>query len=400
MKVGLSSFPANVYVCLKDDFRAEVFKEACGKAGSWANLARYLRVRDSNISGYRNGKFALSLKICCRLSKLLRIGFSDFESKVAWIGSHSKIGIKNPKLPFVFNTPAGARFVMAILCDGSFSQDLRPTYYNFYTALRKNVILIARDIFGDIRVSEMPRYGMVRFPKIVGYTLLKIGIRPGDKTCIDPAIPYFIKYGDKNICESAIGQIISDEGSIDSKSRKVRICFCKDVSENPTLSKSKFAQNWMICAPNLLKDSMVLLRKLKIKTSSPRIDRIRVTKKARAKIDWTVNISGHKNLFQLVSIPIAHAAKQTAIIECTNISRAGKNESLNNALAALWRIQKEVPYFTNQELSTELKISKDYSKFLLRRLRALGYIKDIKRGSPITPWKYSFTHRGEEVAKS
>lgn len=401
MKLGLTSFPSTVYVYLENDFRDEIFRKAREKTGSWMNIARYLKVRDSNISGYRNGKFGISLGLCHRLSKLLGNRLSDFESRVTLIGSHSKIGIKNPKFPFNFNTPAGARFVMAILCDGKFSQDLRPTYYNFDPTLRSEVMLAAREIFGDIRISELPKYGMLRFPKIVGYALLKVGINPGDKTRTDPTIPSFIKYGDQNVCKSAVGQIIADEGSVDSKFKKVKISFCKDVTESSVLSKSNYTQNWEIYSPNLLKDSITLLKRLEIRASLPRIGRIRITKGGRIKIDWIISISGYKNFFRLASVPIVHPKKQVAIMRyMDSLTRVGSNESLNNALAALWRIKHEVPHFTTQELSTEMKVSKRYCKSLFRKLRALGYVKVIEKRSPVTPWKYSFTHRGEAMAKS
>jgi len=401
MKVSLASFPTTVYLCLRDDFRAKIFEEARKRVGAWANLARYLGIRDSNLAGYRSGKFSFSLKVCRKLSKLLRLGLSDFEREISWVGSHSRIGIKNPKLPFDFNTPAGARFLLAILCDGKFSQDLRPTYYNFDPTLRSGVIFAAREIFGDVHVFELPDYGMARFPKVVGYALLRANITPGNKTCVDPTIPSFIKNGNQSIREMAIGQIISDEGSVDTRYKKLRIHFCKDVTNASGLSKIEYGRNWATYAPNLLKDSIALFKKSEINTSLPHVDRIRVTKKGRVKIDWFLNISGHKNFLRLASIPVTHPKKKAAIKEYpSTLTRVGKNESLNKALAALWKVKWRVPHFTARELSAEINVSRGYCKHLLKKLRTLGHVEVIEKGTSTTPWRYSLTYQGKAVAKS
>ena len=401
MKVRLSSFSQGMFVQLEDKFRIRFFKELHKVAGSWAAMARYCGTSEGNVHHYITGKMRVPLHLAYRLAKLIGLSIQELENHILWVGSRNRVGIERPKITFRFDTPEGAKFIMAILCDGKFGKDLRPTYYNFNTILRESVAESARNIFGEVRVYESPNHGMLRFPKIVGHVLSCVGIPAGNKTLRDPHIPDFIKYGKEPLLESALRQILDDEGSIDWRYGKIVVHFSRDITDlSKCASKREYARKWEIYAPNLLKDTAFILERLGIRHSMLRVERIRSTSKGCLKLDWVLSISGYINLVKVLHVSPTHPEKRAALSAYLgNLSRAGDFQSLNKALVSFSKIRSELPYVTSKDLAERMNISRGYAKLLLKRLRKEEFIKFAqKREKQTEPFKHGFTEKGKKEA--
>jgi hypothetical protein len=401
LKVRLSSFSQGTFVQLEDKFRIRFFEELHKVASSWAAMARYCGTSEGNVYHYITGKIRVPLHLAYRLAKLIGLSIQELENHILWVGGRNRVGIKKPKMTFRFDTPEGAKFLMAILCDGKFGKDLRPIYYNSNTILRRSVAESARKIFGGVQIYESPNHGMLRFPKIVGHVLSCVGIPAGSKTLRDPHIPDFIKYGKEPLLESALRQILDDEGSIDERYGKIVVHFSKDITDLPKCtSKREYARKWPIYAPNLLKDTAFILERLGIGHSMLRVERIRSTSKGRLKLDWALSISGYINLIKVLHVNPTHPKKRAALSSyLSNLSRAGDFQSLNKALVSFSKIRSELPYVTSKDLAERMNISRGYAKLLLKRLRKEEFIKFAqKREKQTEPFKHDFTEKGKKEA--
>lgn len=401
LKVRLSSLPQGTFVQLEDKFRVRFFEKLHKVTGSWAAMARCCDTSEGNVYHYIAGKIRVPLSLAYRLTKIIGLPNRELENHIVWVGSRNRVGINKPKTMFRFGTPEGAKFIMAILCDGALGRDPRPTYYNFNPILRRSIAESARKIFGEVQIYELPTYGMLRFPKIIGCVLSRIGIPTGDETLRDPHIPSFIRYGKKPVLKSALRQILDDEGSIDEKYGKIVIHSCKDITDLPKhASKRRYAREQRTYAPNILKDTAFILERLGIEHSELRIDRLKSTSKERLKLDWVLTISGYINLVKILHINPTHPKKRTALSEyLNNLSRAGDFQSLNRALASFSEILSKVPYVTSKDLAGKMNVTQSHAEVLLKRLRRSGFVKLIEeREKPTKFFKHDFTEKGRKEA--
>ncbi len=159
----------------------------------------------------------IKLPTIIKLIKTFNLNLKELEKNIIWIGTKTGYGIRNPKFPFNFQTKEGYRFIASILGDGSLKKDIIVEYNNQKFLLINKVRESAIKIFGKIdgitkRINE-DKVIRLAFPKIIGKIILKLGLKPGRKTIINPNIPNFILNGSKENKIEFLKQISDDEGS-------------------------------------------------------------------------------------------------------------------------------------------------------------------------------------------
>lgn len=234
----------------------------------------------------------ISLSFLKKLKNYLDVPHDFIEKNIILITSvkNTDIGIKNPKLPFNFNSIDGVRFLAAIMGDGELNKGIQVRYNNQDMNLINLVLNSAKKIFGDVDFKIYPRKDktyQLHFPKIAGLCILALGIKPGEKARADNNIPKFIFKTDNRSKSAFIRQFFNDEGNVRLKDRRLQI---KQTVVNKTLSKEGMKQNPEKYCPNVLVDIKRLLFDLDI------YSRISLGAKRGNKSDWELSIYGKENL--------------------------------------------------------------------------------------------------------
>ena len=165
-----------------------------------------------------------------------------------------------PKLPFNFTSEEGVRIVCSILHDGGINSELNPNFTNEYVYFRKFFLKNLKSVFGDIKnISSNPnRYECITLPKIIGIILVYgLGLEYGKKVKTDPSIPEFIFNLPPVLKWSFISQAIDEDGSIETKAKRIQIMHAVETGEN----NSK--------PPNLLTDTKKLIEDLNVDVTEP-----------------------------------------------------------------------------------------------------------------------------------
>ena len=411
--ISITDMPKETtYVRVEEQFRKRVFLEAKENVGgTWKCLCKLLGVSDGTLRSYVKDKIAIPLSALYKICQTLNLKTSHLEKKVVWVGGHRGVGINNPRLPFNFNTPKGARFIMAILGDGSLGKGKsggRPAYYNNDSKMRQIVIEAAREVLGDVDIYEHSK--MIRLPRIVGQILNLLGIRSGTKAMLNPHIPKFILNSDKEVRATALRQILCDEGNVDPKCGKVKITSSIDAMMLPLniqeLLMKHPSKYWVEYVPNLLKDVTTLFKSFGITTRSPRVEGKIITKDKRVRLHWVLTISGASNyrkLLKFVGFDLKY--KGAALREyLRSLTRVGSNEALGYSLVCAKIAQKKRGFFDKNSLSKIMKISSSTAKKRITQLKRNGFIRPTGEkeriiGCIYKPMKYRLTKKAEKTVK-
>tara|TARA_Y100000310_G_scaffold96711_1_gene94459 strand:- start:1946 stop:3235 length:1290 start_codon:yes stop_codon:yes gene_type:complete len=213
------------YLDLVEPFRIEFLNKARYVAGGkWNDLARklYLPIskKDNSCGVIRSfrRKHPTSLGLINKISNFLidngysRFSLENIEKNIASLGvKSSKYRLKNPKLPFDFNTKYGASIISSMYCDGGILvRDTEPFYSNTSSELKVRFIKSINYVFGDIHYWERPKE--INLPKFYGLVLITLGLVPGRRPINNPKFPDFVfNYPDDLVFEF-LGQAIADDG--------------------------------------------------------------------------------------------------------------------------------------------------------------------------------------------
>ena len=165
--------PNKIYVILDSNFKNTLMKEFMKNTRTKYNAKKITGIqRDtiSNIINQRNPTIRIDyiLKIIKVINKE-EFNLRNVESNIKWVGDFKSKGVINPKLPFNFNSRAGARFIAAICNEGWISDGMY--YSNSKDESRQSVKSDAMEIFGESHesignfVKEKDQY--LAFPSIM-----------------------------------------------------------------------------------------------------------------------------------------------------------------------------------------------------------------------------------------
>lgn len=224
------------YVMLNKEFNEQLFNKFSKVSGTIANASRISGISKSVLGRFfRKERKKIRIDFLLMITSLLNISLEEAEKNICWIGANNSQGITNPKLPFVFNTRASARFLAAICNDGWISDGLY--YSNSSKELRDSVKKDALSVFGGDEdaikewVKEKDQY--LSFPSIMRDVLVLITGFKGVKSENNPPVPPFI-LEDRNLICGWVEQTIADEGHIAYRPDKYRreIIWRRSFSKN------------------------------------------------------------------------------------------------------------------------------------------------------------------------
>jgi len=130
IKISLEDFPDDIYIQLKDDFRAEFFKTAWKINKSYRHLARKIGISNTTMLSLRRGKDtvkldrAISIKrlkdilIHCKESENPIFDINIIQKHVEYIRAKHGMKIYDPKLP-IGDSIELREIVIHLICDGS-----------------------------------------------------------------------------------------------------------------------------------------------------------------------------------------------------------------------------------------------------------------------------------------
>ena len=205
------------YIILKKGFREEILKIL-------ENKKYPLRLRNK----IKNSKISiLKLK---KISKNENINFAKIEKNILWVGGNNSKGLSNPKFPINFLSKNAARFIAAIVNDGTLTKENsnsygRLMYDNFDESLRNSVLKDSLTVFGGkpdeiaFRNSEKKRY--LEFSSVIRDIVELILRCKGPKCESNLKVPQFI-LKNKDLILGWIEQTIADEGEVKYYPNKYR----------------------------------------------------------------------------------------------------------------------------------------------------------------------------------
>ena len=311
---------------------------------------------------------------------------------------NSHIGIKNPKLPFKFDSPDGMRIIAGIMGDGSIAKSGYVGYYNKQIKLIKIFKNSMFNVFGDVcykfRLRPDRTYNIV-FPKIIAYVLRTLGMDWGMKTENNSKIPAVVKMSDYS--DFFIKQFFNDEGNVRLKDRRLQIKQTIITNKGKNENKEDIITN----CPCVLRDIQILLKKnniiSKISLSSYR------KMDTNAKADWELSIYGKRNL-ELFQRNIGFDLNYKSMLLEKSLKSyihpsAPRNQRLLFAMqyCALSQIQKG---HVDKEILSTLsgravwRTSTYYLVDLLKKKYIFPVEKSRRKNGIPLPWKYKITNQG------
>ena len=303
------NLPNKIYVILHSDFKNRLMKDFMIIARTKYNAKKITEIQRETISNIINkSNPTIRIKYLLKIIKIINkeeFNLHNVEIHIKWIGDFKSKGIINPKLPFNFNSRAGARFVAAICNEGWISDGMY--YSNSKEESRQSVKSDAIEIFGESYesignfVKEKDQY--LAFPSIMRDAINILTDFKGVKAENNPNIPPFI-LKNKELLYGWLEQTIGDEGHVkfylDSYRREIiwrRAC------------DTKFDK----C--NLIESELKILQNLGIKYDLKNIGRY-TTSKGKNRFRMQIRISRKENLKRLTnSIRIPNNIKDEKLIE-------------------------------------------------------------------------------------
>ena len=300
-------------VTLVEEFRCRLFRLAKEAKGGWEALSRYLtRILGRNISGASLGKWEAGkrhiksrntwidapapLDVVVTLSEMLgkdneKLCSRETEKHVLFLkGQGNSYRVWYPRFPISLRNPHTATVIGHVLHDGHLEkQRLRVVYCNKEP---ENLLHYKRSIEGMLGAQKVEfaeindKDGTVRLscPNVVGYFLVLLGIRPGNKLKTNAAPPPGLMRCEKETLEGYLRALSTDEASIRPASNGSGGCIKIELaSRNPTEPSKLICVDWEI------------FRKIGIKPGPIHLSTIRLTKHGEISARWLFIITGRKN---------------------------------------------------------------------------------------------------------
>jgi len=249
------NLPDKIYVILESEFKSNLMKEFMKIIRTKYNAKKVTGIQRNTVSNIIN-----NLNPTIRIDYILKIikiinkeefNLNNVEINIKWVGDFKSKGVINPKLPFNFNSRAGARFIAAICNEGWISDGMY--YSNSKDESRQSVKNDAIEIFGESYrsignfIKENDQY--LAFPSIMRDVVNILTDFKGVKAENNPNIPSFI-LKNKESLYGWLEQTIGDEGHVkfylDSYRREIiwrRACDTKFDKCNLIESELKILQN-------------------------------------------------------------------------------------------------------------------------------------------------------------
>ena len=329
----------------------------------------------------RNGK-KISIKSATSLCKKLGIKKETLEKNVELISSvkNTNIGIKNPKMPFQFNSTSAVCFIAAIQGDGYFNNALAVGYSNQNRKMIEKVLESAKELFGDIDFKLYFRKDKtfhLNFPKIAGLILKEVDMLPGFKYKNNSPIPLFVFNLNKKLKAAYLRQFFSDEGNVRPKDRRIQVKQTVLVKK----SKKEVKNNKEKFAPKVLLNCQTLLQNLEI-DSKISLGAYRKTPKG-TKTDWELSFYRIENLKRFQEkIGFEQKYKNILLKEAIKSYRfpsAARNGKIDFALEACKKIQRESGFIDKEKLAKQTNRSLKTATYYLIELKKKELVKIIEK---------------------
>lgn len=351
------------YISLKKGFKNKIIKILEKKKYPW-------KIRDK----IKRGK--ISIKKLKRVSKKESISPNTIEKNIIWVGGNNSKGLLNPKFPINFNSRNGARFIAAIINDGTLTINGKNSYGrlmydNFDKSLRESLIKDYLIVFGGkkeeiaFRNTEKKKY--LEFSSVIRDIIELVIKDKGPKTESNIKIPMFVFENEKNML-GWIEQTIADEGEVKYYPSKYRRSIVwrrsLDISE---LIKRKIEKEINIRRLSKREQKLIKSKKFNLIESEKRILNylgieystynigIYSTSKNRIRTKLQISITKRENLIklrELIKIPSAKKdAKFSKMInefvrykEPLDVKRTIQNLGKNNKKFTSLNLKKKMRY--------------------------------------------------------
>src|SRR3989344_416130 len=343
----------------------------------------------------------IRIKKLIEVSKKEKIILNIIEKNIIWVGGNNSKGLSNPKLPFNFKARKGARFIAAIINDGTLTKEGssygRLMYDNFDKSLRESVIKDYLIIFGGkkdeiaFRNTEKKKY--LEFSSVIRDIIEIVIKNKGPKTESNIKLPDFV-LKDKECMLGWIEQTIADEGEVKFYPNKYRRAIVwrrslditnilreKTTKDSPLrrlpLKIQELVQSQKL---NLIESEKKILDSMSIKYKLYNLG-LYITTKNKIRTRWQINIAGRENLLKLrklIKIPslekdskfhkiiLGYTRYKEPLKIKENIINLGKNKKNFTSLD----LKKIMNY---KETNTAIK--------WLKKFEHEGFIKKIKESS-------------------
>src|SRR3989338_1613860 len=205
------------YIVLKEEFKQNLLSQLNEKDCPW-------KIKEK----IKNGK--LSIEKIKGLAKKENIPLYLIEENISWVGGNNSKGLSNPKFAINFLTKNAARFIAAIVNDGTLKKENKNSkgrimYDNFDESLRNSVLQDCLSIFGGksdeiaFRNSEKKKY--LEFSSVIRDIMELILKSKGPKCETNIEVPSFILESE-DLISSWIEQTVGDEGEVKYYPNKYR----------------------------------------------------------------------------------------------------------------------------------------------------------------------------------
>ncbi len=399
------SLPENRnYIILKEELKKKIIKELKNKRYPWKLINRI-----------ENRK--ISIKKIKNIAEKEDFPLSLIEKNILWIRGNNSCGLSNPKLPIDFSIREGARFIAAIINDGTLTKEKknnygRLMYDNFDETLRNSVMKDYLIIFGGnkneiaFRNTEKKKY--LEFSSIIRDIVELVIKDKGPKCESNLHIPNFVFESKENMC-GWIEQTIADEGEVKYEPNKYRrsIIWRRSLDITKIFNKKIAGAIAFRKLPkelqeivqkqkcNLILGEEKMLKLIGINYSLYNLG-VYPTTKDKVRTRWQISITKRENLLKLrklIKIPsLSKDKKFTAIVkefvrykEPLKIKEKILNLGENGKLFTSLDLVRKMGY---KQTNTAIKWIKIFEKqSLIRKVRESSYGK----GSYRKPAEYKLT---------
>jgi len=366
--VRLEDLPEKeIFISLKKNFYKKLEKKI--RNYGIFKFCRKLKISNRIICHWLTEDSLIRLDI---LNKILFFFNYKLDNKIGFIRGKDGGCIHNPKLPFNFCNKEGVRIIAGILGDGGIpSQNNSPFYTNSNKPQIKGFLEDLKAVFGDIDYSIRKAkkdnciIEIIELSPLVQKTFLKIGLKKGKKVETNPQIPKFIFNLEKEKIGNFLSQIIDDEGSINLKSRYLKIKFAVLSSKG-------------VC--NLSKGVYDLIKSLGINCFLYNFEKRMIKKKERT--HWLIQVSSIIELKKLYPfLNLRHKEKSNRfklLFDTVKQIQYPKEGCTNIYLDIMKNIQQTKGFFTSYDISRETERAIGSCRNTLLRFRKEGLIECIE----------------------
>lgn len=292
---------------LTPDYHINLFETAREAIGSWKDLAKYLtiildrKIFVQHFKRWRTGKQKckkgivdsfVPLDIIIALSGMLskknpKFGYSEIKKHLLCIrNKKGRYHIWFPRFPISLDNPSVAAVVGHVLHDGWVGKEFQTTYYGIEPENIAHFKESVPKMFGGrVEFYEKVVNGVTRVmcPTVVGYLLVFLGIRPGNKVKNDVSPPDWLFSCKKETIQAYLRAFVSDEASVKVPGNGGGSIRVKLASRNNARPSKLIQANWK------------LLKMVGINPAPLRLELTRATKHGEIRTYWRIIIQGRKN---------------------------------------------------------------------------------------------------------